>query len=368
MGQLADLLRVDNATPVPAAHQMPTWAGACTYKPFVTTAQLLTRTESLGTRYFGAMTLKLAARARVVCFDPETVEALPEWESARQVWDFCDAFELPADPCYLDFATPTAAPFFMSCVPGGATEAADTHIAGALVWRGTQDELMVLPQLTSQAATTSLQTCVVAFGDLTEDFGASSRWHGVDEHGTSLAWACRHETTVTIDRDQSDGRRGIGLLSGFNPKWMEEAQYRSAMVRAAMRALAALTLLEIEQAELAPVPLTRAEAKRAAKRGWPIADIVRFRRGRRPAATSIETRTARAWTHRWFVIGHTRHHPAGSRLGDVNHGRHLKSCTRVACAGMCRRVRVKSYIKGPDHLPLKPKTLIVPQLPDAAAA
>lgn len=60
-------------------------------------------------------------RARVICFSPGQVEALPEFESDADVWDFAQAMALAADPVYLDFESPLGAPRVAD--PLGASEA-----------------------------------------------------------------------------------------------------------------------------------------------------------------------------------------------------------------------------------------------------
>lgn len=390
MIRLADIVEVDGAgRPVlPRADKVPTWAGSYSFGPFVQSSRGLATFETSSAMHLGAVALTLAQRARVICFDAETVAALPDWESDRQLWDFCDELSLPADPCFLDFVTPTSGAPRVQRVALEDDNTLDYYLTGALIWRGQQDEVVVIPHLTFHNPTTDgpmaiqlgahrfvthMISAAVTFGHLDRRrYGARGDWREMREYGDISGWAVRYGPVFSEELDERD-QRGVGLWA-IEDEWHYTDEIAgpwsldSVMVRAAALALAALTLLEVEQAQLEATPLTRAETKRAAKRGWPVADLVRFRRTSRAASGNAESSSARAWTHRWLVIGHTRHHPAGSRLGDIDHGRHLKPCTRLACAGMCRRIRVKSHIKGPDHLPLKPKTLMVSQKADTVAA
>lgn len=57
-------------------------------------------------------------------------------------------------------------------------------------------------------------------------------------------------------------------------------------------------------------------------------------------------------------MGHRKHFPRGTRIGDADGGRWLTPCDR-RCQGQCRKIRVRSHIKGPEETPLVPKTVLV---------
>lgn len=301
--------------------------------------------------------------ARVVCFSPEQVAALPDWEDDEQLWDFADEFQPPAELMYLDFSSGSAAPE----VPAPAGGSIPQRLLGAFVER-TKDGLLTAPFTEAPSPSTgeSRVGC--------DAMVATVRDHTVSEerHGTTIRNGA--EVSIGLNRvfgDVPDPQgRSIIVAPNFGPQTLAridarfEAQdwkdFADAQARIAAKALSALTLLEIDAAELTPIELANRDRKRAEKRRWRIADTVTFRRS---APSSTQTTTTASdesrYSHRFFVIGHTRHFPAETRIGGADGGRWLRPCRRARCGGQCRKIRVRTYIKGPEDKPLKPKTLLV---------
>lgn len=310
--------------------------------------------------------------ARVICFTPKQVEALPSFEDDPQLFDFCVAYAAPAPVVYLDFE-----------IGGNAvdlSELADTGVKlrGALVSDArTDDRIDVFPFLGTP-------------GEAKPPFGFDARvaiyhslgWEGaeteklVTQHDPKTG---SYHATVPLTQllGNPDGRHYLvdpaapqETLDRLAANDSEALNTSVIAARLAERALAALALLEIEGAELEPKALERRVQRRAEKRRWPIADVVRFRRRVTDPEQPRGRRGKVGYSHRFFVIGHTRHYPAGTKIGDADGGRHLTPCARTRCQGRCRKVRVRTYIKGPEDKPLKPKTLIVstddPQTPRRA--
>lgn len=390
--------RAPEAAPAPARHgqvpfprQRPTWAGSFSFaRAWDSAAEKLSGVTAVnvGERgwyldpmdYYRMASILFLDTAHLVRIEPEQVAVLPDWDDLSDAWDFAADAGLPFEHVYLDFEGPGGFAPLVSMFPNvyerdeGTWRARQTdgekvtvHLHGAAVDRDGNGNLHVTPfggfsyggedqsmyvrplgtvafdaPLLDQVVSSTEQSVVGLDGHryFTEALSASTEFL-LASGGTPGRLGC---VTVPFPRDDPETPSALTVMD--------------AVLTAALRVLAALSIMESEAVVVEDAPLEKRDRDRAEKRGWKIAQMV-YVRPTRKGPRSEPTGESAHYSHRFWVSGHYKHHPIGSRLADMRPDL-VRPCTRVgpASCGSCRRVWTGPFIKGPEDKPLVVKSLV----------
>jgi hypothetical protein len=305
--------------------------------------------------------LERLQRAQVLSVDIDVFEGAPEWDDAREAWEFAQRANLPFDPIYLDLTAPAGlCPLIALPSSSGRTPIDVIRLHGALMWKG-EGGLVVAPVGKPEAITAAKEWSVMGrcvYGGRTPS--EPMEWARLKPSAASLG---DMSTVMPVFRPDAlfNGATDAALTGRVEPLGVRvheepEPQHRieelheawaKMVLLCASRALAILGMLEainIEIAEPKPTNEDRRAAKRAAKRGWKIriAQTVAIKaskyqqNGDRPEGSGEK----RVYSHAFWRRGNYAYYPLGTRIADklaeenpadprlVNHPR----------KGLCRKV------------------------------
>lgn len=385
--------------------KIPRWAGSVSYGPALEHARkvagwsgfYLNSLENSVRQVLSITEATFLTEAHVVRVDPEQVEVLPEWDSHEDMVEFAIDAQLPFDTVYLDFEG-----------PGGIAPRAGidgfgrmTTISGALMFRkpGSQ-ALAVAPVGWPEGVRMERDSQVIPWSpyetagwfvferDLMRTNDGEVRPIGdlpvvLDTVESSGAVATCVSTgyaafSYADDDDEEANDEFVNPLPGYaiipHSKQAILSHYgMDDTVKAlvwwsnmlwilASKALAALSIVEAEEVVLVDAPMEVRDRKRAEKRGWPIAQqvVIRPSTRRRDGERTPPSGEEAHYSHRFWVRGHFKHFPIGTRMADVRPDL-VRPCPRSDAAtncGFCRRVWTPPFIKGPEDAPLVLKTLV----------
>jgi hypothetical protein len=395
----------------------PRWAGSLAF-PKVWTASEATATANgavvnTGTGALRASPSAIVAvgllasmdRCHVVRVPPEQVSVLPDWEGWENLTDFASDCHLPFEPLFLDFEGPgclaarvgfkdqhelavarLAVAEIGARVMGDSAkqreelleritkanrELAYLDLVGAMLTRSAQHGGALCVEPIGFFATTDEAAPLTAYqpfgrvvfgGDPVRGVG-SSEVELVDPQGKHVI---SRPAAVSISEIAGEPLPGFVLL----PFTKESAdttglarenlvEWARGALMLAGRTMAAVSILDSDAVVIDQAEMEKRDVKRAEKRGWPIADQVYIRPVRKGGERKPASGEEAHYSHRFWVRGHTKHFPIGTRMAT---GRPdlVKACTRegAASCGFCRRVWTPPFIKGPDDKPLVLKSLV----------
>ena len=323
-------------------------------------------------------TIVMLDQAHVIRVEPEQVQVLPEWDTLEDAWEYASEAGLPFEVLYLDFEGPGGlAPIVTLDVPiyvrdeekqGWTlyevdTEQAHIHLRGAVVCRDGNGSLRIYPYGGIYYRDTDLPDVCVMMG--VADFG-TARVEPLGGHRVVLVGqgTVYGSEMAFVSTELLAGHPGHVSLNMESIKARTEVQadttisFADLVLRASLRVLAALSIMETDCVVVDDAPMETRDRKRADKRGWEIAKMV-YVRPTRKGPRSEPTGAEANYSHRFWVSGHYKHYPIGTRLADHRPDL-VKPCTRKgdASCGVCRRVWTQPFIKGPENKPLIWKTLV----------
>jgi hypothetical protein len=338
--------------------------------------------------------LRLLRDAHLVRIEADQVELLPDWDDAHQAFDYAVDLELPFEPLFLEFeGAGGIAPTLR--IPTELLGPPEDPIAGlpiVVVIRGalvskTGSVLTVQPfgEIFFTKERSGVQSYVpsgrVEFGR--ETFGGPP--FGRQELVAAMpqgrlraeAAAMTIEAAASIYPGDAAGARGLIVLpyeydrlgAGEDEISQEAAEVWARIeLVLAMRVLAALSIMESEVVVVEEAAVEKRVRDRARKRGWNIASQV-YVRPVRKGAHYEPTGEHRHYSHRFWVRGHMKHYPIGTRLA-THRPDLVRPCTRTGAAscGLCRRVWTPPFVKGPDDKPIVLKSLVKKVERDESAA
>jgi hypothetical protein len=390
----------------------PTWAGSFSFDRIWREAERIVREPqafelsegawnvSPGVM-FRAETLLHLNEAHLVRVEPDQVQVLPEWDDFADLWDYARECAMPFDTLFLDFEGPGGlAPVHIATVrlwdDGSPKSEANlrVHLKGAVVRR---ESGWAAPD---GRETEGRGVLVVPYGEVQQ---GEKVWGGYHALGGMMFGALTHDAEIhetemtSYPRDGSPGFRATvpsipaSLLtdgmSGVVTLPFTAAEFARHVGRAGMeankqaiawggvvlscaaRVMAALSIMESEAVVVDDAPLEKRDRDRAAKRGWQIAQMVYVRPTRKGARKSEPTGEERNYSHRFWVSGHYKHFPVGTKMADTRPDL-VRPCTRpgdAACGMGCRRIWTPPFIKGPDDKPLVMKSLVKRRHAEATA-
>lgn len=390
----------------------PTWAGSFSFAPIWDSAARIMR-EKVEAELdpesdtwdvepdvmFRAETLLHLEDAHLIRIEPEQVQVLPEWEEWGDLWDYARECAIPFDPVYLDFEGPGGiAPVHgltVNMLDENGDRAADmyVHLKGAIVRHQRTDD-------STDSEVSSL--LIIPYGEVQQ---GERQWGGYYalgsfQFGTNTRYPIAETEMTMVGRDGNKSFRTIvpsvsaRLLTGgeladndeivgglpgavtlpFTPAQFIKATgstqktlnenlvaWASVVMSCTSRVMAALSIMETECVVIEDTVLVKRDRDRAEKRGWKIAQMVYVRptrKGGSRATSNLENH--RDYSHRFWVSGHYKHFPVGTRVADTRLDL-VRPCTRhgaAACPMGCRRIWTQPFIKGPEDKPLVPKTLV----------
>lgn len=143
---------------------------------------------------------------------------------------------------------------------------------------------------------------------------------------------------------------GVGFANE-DPQLQMISQYNdAALVATSFRAaLRFLMLLDTLNVEIADVPLTRQERRRAERKSIPVALTIAISRGKRADHDDSSHGGSREFDHQFEVRGNFAHYGPETRLFQHSDPSEIRPCPRC---GTCRRVWRRPHIKGPTDKPL----------------
>lgn len=393
-------------------HSRPKWAGSWTFdkvydrqieitrKPAATgraNAHLVGGTGRIVMEdpkfVLGVEAIRLLDKAHLLRIEADQVELLPDWEVLGDAWDFSDDAHLPFDPIYFEFEGAGGVAPAHEVVLNLYEDDDDNRksvvqargamvLRGALMWRGESEFLTVEPfgdvylleegeSFRSARKKPSVLDARAPAGRVT--FGREAfvnatigpqRIVAVDDEQREIAEA--HPVGVSTSVFTEGKLPGIIVLpfswdSAEKQGWdgAQVTSWASVVLSMSLRALACLSIMETEAVVVEDAPMEVRDRKRADKRGWKIAQQVYVRPTRKGGARGPATGNEREYSHRFWVSGHYKHFPLGTRMAD-NRPDLVKPCTRTgeASCGVCRRIWTPPFIKGPDDKPLVVKSLV----------
>jgi hypothetical protein len=138
-------------------------------------------------------------------------------------------------------------------------------------------------------------------------------------------------------------------------------RYARMSVDMSLKALAALSILDAEEVTIVDQVMERRDLRRAEKRGWQIAKMIRIGGGVTKGAKAEPTGNERNYSHRFWVRGHVKHFGRDTRVYQ-NREDLVTPCTRPVGSkcegGFCRKVKTPPFIKGPSNKPLVAKSRV----------
>lgn len=340
-------------------------------------------------------TVKLLDDAHLVRIEADQVELLPDWESSGDAWDFAADAHIPFDPLYFEFegagGVAPAHSVTLNLVDededGGEVVSSASGaliLRGALVWRGDGENLHVAPigDIYTLREGETLRTAAgresvtdprapagqVVFGHSAFEgtgVGAQKLIVRTDAEDSETAFIEAYAVAVNAEIYTRGELPGVVILPFDRAHVMAEGwgepeivSWGSVVLSMALRVLACLSIMETEAVVVEDAKMEVRDWKRAQKRGWKISQQV-YLRPTRKGPRGERTGNRADYTHRFWVSGHYKHHPIGSRLADHRPDL-VRPCTRVGAAscGMCRRIWTAPFIKGPDDKPLVVKSLV----------
>jgi hypothetical protein len=376
----------------------PRWAGSVSFDPVIEQARIIASGMSLhmgfsdnAARQLLSMTeASILDSCHVVRVDPEQVAVLPEWENDDEFIEFGLEAELPFETIYLDFEGPggLAPPAGIDLYGNPVT------IRGALMFpRFEGGPLTVAPvgwaegvEVNRQAIRWSPHETAgwfvfdrdvlrnengkpmhITTGPLMLE-GTTTGGHAILVAADSCCLPAEPDEDVPVGADGWPGhailpfsKRAAVAAAGVDTAVNNIMWWSHLIWVLTKKAMAALSIVEAEEVILVDAPMERRDRKRAEKRGWPIAQQVMIRPARRRAdGERTVTGNEANYSHRFWVRGHYKHFPLGTRVADVRPDL-VRPCPRTDLAtncGFCRRIWTPPFIKGPDDKPLVLKTLV----------
>jgi hypothetical protein len=376
----------------------PRWAGSWSFERAFTTAGLLAVGASAQHPHprevFGAAVLEQLREAHVLVIDPEQVAVLPEWEGWENLWDYTADCDLPFEKLYLDLEGPGyVCPRMNVGVGWRRTDGVEPTVPlpkqqahGTI--RGAVVQRLHYPDVDSDAENSVAVDPIgemwydgeqqpapryevmgrVVFNttppdDIEEGMVGSSPLV-VGSAGAERVAAravCVQAGDITPPHEDTPGYVVVPLTveEAAADEGSFQARAQAAVVLScASRVMAALSITGSDAVVIDEADLPARDRRRAEKRGWPIADKVFVRPTRKGGERNVTGEEAH-YSHRFWVRGHTKHFPLGTRTADARPDL-VKPCTRVgdASCGFCRRVWTPPFVKGPEDTPLVLKSLV----------
>jgi hypothetical protein len=334
--------------------------------------------------------------AKLIVAEPEWVAGIDDNRpDTATVVKWAEDAHLPFPTVYFDFEGPGANLVSVPVEyvgPEGEHDTGVVKLAGALMWREGADgdgPLNIMPIATPlnlhdermDAAPYEPIGRLVLFGTEPADDMALASVH-VDGAPSPM-----RIVTVRADSIDSDavGRIETPLTPDGDPVHGDHV-WAQAVYAAAMRSLRVLYMLQgASNVELVEAPLHsegRRRKKRADKRGWPIEIglmvAVRWKKKlyfRPPGMDENEGDVGRGYSHAFWVIGHPRYYPLGTRIADALAERgEADKLIEHPEKGLCRMVWQPPFLKGLhdpetgiEREPVEKTRKIVGELPDGEA-
>lgn len=376
----------------------PTWAGSHSFGKVWDTAEArITLDEPARREEDGSITTSpakvqalhikyLLSGCHVVRVEASQMEVLPDWDELEQAHDFAHDLNLPFEPLLLDFEGHGGmAPQMTVDIRPDAT--CVLVLRGALVTRINEAGGLsispygdlYLPALEDDGTITETARSLAArgadsnvhpyapMGTLVFDADTVGRPRFGPQEIAAEAGTVRMQAAATALNTVLLGGPETALihlphqydLTKDPPRQDALEGWAKAVYAAALRALAALSIMESDFVVVEDAAMERRDMKRAEKRGWKIASQVYIRPVRKGGHPHEPTGNERQFSHRFWVRGHMKHFPIGTRLA-THRPDLVKPCTRtgVASCGLCRRVWTPPFIKGPEDKPLVMKSLV----------
>lgn len=386
-------------------HARPTWAGSWTFdKVYSRQLDITSLSANNGAKMnregrilvddpkfvLATQAIGKLASAHLIRIEADQVELLPDWEEPGDAGDFAADAGLPFDPLYFEFEGAGGVAPTHEVELGlvdragevGRTVRGAMVLRGALVWRGESSNLTVEPygdvyllgegeSFRKARERASLTDPRVAAGRVV--FGHQPFEPATEEVGTlrivALDGAMRevaesHPVALDAAMYTKSAVSGVVVLpfselyASKNVDGETAVGWGAVVLSMAMRVLACLSIMESEAVVVDDAPMESRDRKRADKRGWQISQQV-FVRPTRKGPRSEPTGNEREYSHRFWVSGHYKHFPLGTRMADRRPDL-VSPCTRAgdASCGVCRRLWTPPFIKGPDDKPLVVKALV----------
>lgn len=376
----------------------PTWAGSHSFsKVWETAERRITSPEPARGEEDGSITTSpakvgalhvkyLLSGCHVVRVEASQMEVLPDWDELEQAHDFAHDLNLPFEPLLLDFEGDggLAPQMTVEIRPGApcvvvlrGALVTRINVAGGLsispygdLYLPSMDEDDKITETARARAARGGESHVYPYapmGTLVFDADTEGRPRFGPQEIAAEAGDVRWQAIATALNTELLGGPSTALVhlphqyDGEKDPPRQDALegWAVAVYASALRALAALSIMESDFVVVEDAAMERRDMKRAEKRGWKIASQVYIRPVRKGGHPHEPTGNERIYSHRFWVRGHMKHFPIGTRLA-THRPDLVKPCTRtgVASCGLCRRVWTPPFIKGPEDKPLVLKSLV----------
>lgn len=342
----------------------------------------------------GSALLREMRSAHPIVCEPEWVQALDDFKDWDEAFDISRELRLPFESIYLDVRGPGGYNPLIPVTRVGENKQIDpqafrrehdgfdsARLSGGLVWRDSGSNRLHIgvfgaPGLVPERKDGFHNIDPLGFG--ADDFLGTVTFNVETPAPWGSAQISIEDSTVTRDAltcaPYGEGPRGMSLvkmparvvlpfgheqLQRAFPQYADEFAHLWASITwaAARRILRTVFMLQAGNVELVDAQVSRQVRRQGQREGNPISKqvVVRLNRKTYARPPGMEEGTV-DWSHAWWVSGHPRYYPIGTRKADAQPPEKLINHPEK---GLCFMEWVPPYIKGNRDKGVVEKTRVV---------
>lgn len=294
--------------------------------------------------------------ARPIVCPPDQLAAIPDdvFADLGEAFDFARETRLPFPSTFIDFVGPMGdAPLVDFGITSMPMKFELRGVACAETEEPTQ--VVFLPVVGGPGEPPEELGMAILARDAHEGSVKPARWIESMPFGGGRSGDVTFFSPSTAMENLGETPRGVqGMLVG-SARGTSELERRELLKMnlavatsvAVRNAIKLLYLLDSENVDLAPMPVSRQVRRKAEREGGEIAWTVHVRTSTKSNAEKGDG--SADYSHRFEVRGNFAHYGPGTRLYETSAPEKIRPCARC---GTCRRVWRPPHVKGPENKPL----------------